>query len=85
MLEEKPRWLIHAVFVRIHYGKLDPKNVADNSYHPATGERMTTEEVDTTIETVLDAEVNLPDMDSSKRGFNPSEIPLVHGHALYAH
>ena len=37
---------------------------------------MTTEEVDATIETVLDAEVNLPDMESSNRGFSPSEMPL---------
>ena len=39
---------------------------------------MTTKEVDATVETVLDAEVNLPDMDSSNRGFMPLWSSVMH-------
>ena len=73
---QEPRWLTHAVFVQTHYGKLDPQTVADSSYHPTTGERMTTDEVDAMTQTVLDADVDLPNMDSSTRGFTQSEMPL---------
>lgn len=66
---------MHAIFVRIDYGKLDAQQVADSSYHPITGQRMTTDEVDAATEPVIDVEANPPPF-GTNRGFNPAETPL---------